>query len=489
MNDKATDILDTREINIIDLLHIIWKHKIILIALVVLFSSLMIVITAFYTDYTYTSYCVLHISNKKDEVNTISTIEKNDIETSKTLSTTYKEILKTRAFLKEVSDAIGKKYSIDQIGSMSTMSTVNDTELLKIEIKTKDPKDSFFIAETFAEKAPVKLLSVYKSGEIEIVDPPVFPEKPDGKGYVKKTLIGFMLGLILGVAYAVIYDLLDKKVHKSEDVAKRYDVPVLGETAQSFVRSKLFKKSKNTPEDESKNILNKNTDFDTIETYKYIRTNIMFSTPRHDTGKVIVVTSASPGEGKTTTTINLAITFAQTDAKVLLIDCDLRRSRVHRYLGIERKEGVSNVLCGYTKLEQAIQKNVRENVDCLSAGETPPNPAELLQTEEFQNMLSELQRQYDYIFIDTPPVTVVADAVVLTKKCDGIIVVARSEMTTYDLLDTAMNELKNTDAKIIGTIIHESSEKQKKYGYYKSKRYGAKYAYKYAYRYGYGEDN
>ncbi len=233
-------------------------------------------------------------------------------------------------------------------------------------------------------------------------------------------------------------------------------------------------------------VLTDQTDFNTIETYKSIRTNIMFSMPKSEGGKVIVVTSSSPNEGKTTTSINLAITFAQMGARVILIDADLRKARVHKYLGLERTDGLSNVLCGFSELEKTIKHNVRENLDCLTAGAIPPNPAELLETEEFAALLDTLRKSYDYIFIDTPPVTVVTDALIVTKYSTGAIVIVRENYTTYDLLDETMENLKIADAKILGVVMVDCNERVPRYSYYKRGRHGYKYKYGYRYSYKYG---
>lgn len=232
-------------------------------------------------------------------------------------------------------------------------------------------------------------------------------------------------------------------------------------------------------------ILTDQTDFTTIETYKSIRTSIMFSVPKSETGKVIVVTSSAPNEGKTTTAINLAITFAQMGAKVILLDCDLRKARAHKYLGLERMDGVSNVLCGFIELDKAIKRSVRENLDCLTAGAIPPNPAELLETEEFRMLLATLRERYDYIFIDTPPVTVVTDAVIAMKHSTGTVLIVRENYTTFDMLDDTMENLQKASAKILGVIMVDCDERSKRYGYYRRGKYGYKYKYKYGYKYGY----
>ncbi len=227
-------------------------------------------------------------------------------------------------------------------------------------------------------------------------------------------------------------------------------------------------KKKYKPEGiELSRILSENTNFNTIETYKSIRTSIMFSMPKTEKGKVIVVTSATPGEGKTTTNINLAITFAQMGAKVIIVDCDLRKARVHKYLGLERTEGVSNVLCGFTALEKAIKKNAREGLDCLTAGAIPPNPAELLETEQFGALLDALREKYDYIFIDTPPITVVTDAAVAMRHCTGVILVVREDVTQYDALDETVETIRKADAKILGAIMVGSEDRARTYGYYR----------------------
>ncbi len=238
-------------------------------------------------------------------------------------------------------------------------------------------------------------------------------------------------------------------------------------------------------------VLTEHTDFNTIEAYKSIRTNIMFSMPRSEQGKVILITSSAPNEGKTTTSINLAITFAQTGAKVIVVDCDLRKARVHKYLGLERLDGVSNVLCGFVELDRAIKYSVRENLDCLTAGSAPPNPAELLETDEFAKLIETLKDRYDYIFIDTPPVTVVTDAIIAMRHANGAVVVVRENFTVYDMLDDTIESIQKTKVKLLGVIMVDCDERAGRYSYYRKTkykyRYGYRYGYKYRYEYHYGD--
>ncbi len=476
MTDKEKDL------SIEDILGILRESRVVIILLAVLAAFAVFIETYCFEKDTFTANGILYISNRNQE-NAVQVIQKGDIDSSRSLSTTYIELLKTDSFLEAVSAKLPFDCSWKRISSILSVSVVNETELIRISVTSDTSYEAYCVTQEILNQAPAMLADIFEGGEIKVVNPPRIPSAPNSKGIIKKSLLALFVGAFLGCIYAFIKSFLDKNVHSGNEISKHYGISLLGETARPSGSRRHIRKNKYHMTDDFENVLNDDTDFDTVETYKSIRTNIMFSMPKQDNAKVIAVTSSIPGEGKTTTAINLAITFAQTGAKILLIDCDLRRSRVHRYLQIEKKDGVSNVVCGYTLLENAIQQNIRPNLDCITAGENPPNPAELLQTEEFKNMISVLQSQYDYIFIDTPPITVVTDATVVTKVCTGVIVVARSEMTTYDLLDPAIKELKNAGSQIIGTIVHDSSEKQKKYGYYKSK-YGSKYAYKYAYRYG-----
>lgn len=243
---------------------------------------------------------------------------------------------------------------------------------------------------------------------------------------------------------------------------------------------------KNNSESESYyRILSDDSRFDVVESYKSIRTNIMFSLPKLDHGKVIVVTSASQGEGKTTTSINLAMTFAQTGTRVLLIDCDLRKPRIHRYLKMERASGISNVLCGFAELDDVIYRDVRKNMDCIFAGEIPPNPAEILSAPEFSKVLTKLKEKYDYIFLDTPPVTVVTDAVLVSKQCAGIVLIIRGDQSTFDLLDETIESIEKAEAKILGFVFLGSESNSKRYAY---KKGGYNYKNNYSYNYSYGDD-
>lgn len=234
-------------------------------------------------------------------------------------------------------------------------------------------------------------------------------------------------------------------------------------------------------------ILNRQTPFVIREAYKIARTNIIFSVSGSgsDDCKIIALTSANPGEGKTTSALNLAITFAQTGAKVLIVDGDLRKPRIHQYLGVVKTDGLSTILSNQKTFDEVVYRDIRDGLDCLASGSIPPNPAELLASDAMKQLLDMLKTRYDYVFIDTPPVTVVTDAAALSSSVNGLVVVVREGFTNHESVEHALNLLKIAKAKILGFFVNDIDPASANYGAYR-KSYGRRYGYKYGYNYGFG---
>ena len=233
-----------------------------------------------------------------------------------------------------------------------------------------------------------------------------------------------------------------------------------------------------------KRIITDNTPFDIIEAYKATRTNIMFSLNSEKGCKKVVISSATAGEGKTTTCINLAKTFAEVGAKVLILDADLRAPRIHQYLDCSNEKGLSNILAGFDKLDDCIIHTSKENLHCLTSGAIPPNPVELLSSDEMKELFEELDKRYDYIFIDTPPLNIVTEGLSLTQLSNGIIIVTRQKYTMYKMLDRAINSLKFAEAKILGFILNDADNDKLMYGIYNSGKKRNSYSRYHYYAYG-----
>lgn len=218
--------------------------------------------------------------------------------------------------------------------------------------------------------------------------------------------------------------------------------------------------------------------FSYAEAYKTLRTNLSFASISKQYKKLIV-TSAIPNEGKSTVAVNLAYTLAESGARVLLIDCDLRSPTLRRLLRIrtEFQTGLTALLAGTATLDECILNYPKMNCDVILAGTTPPNPVELLSSPQMKDLLEMLSKQYDYIICDTPPVSIVTDAAALSQFCDGVILVVRQKTSTRDQVWAAKRNLEAVQANIIGTILScydlsEDTQASSPYygGYY---RYGS----------------
>ena len=225
-------------------------------------------------------------------------------------------------------------------------------------------------------------------------------------------------------------------------------------------------------------LVGKDTPFQYQEAFKSLRTNLKFLA-MGKTCKKIIMTSAIPGEGKSSVSINLAVSLADTGSRVLLIDCDLRKPAIHRYLKLDRSsyKGLTNILSGGS-LSDSVLNMKSLNLHLIIADAIPPNPAELLGSERMKAMIEELEKHYDYIIFDTPPVSVVTDAAVLSQYADGTILVIRQNHATFDEVELAKKNLEAVHANILGAVLNDFDTRSvsKESGYY------------YSYNYDYGND-
>jgi capsular exopolysaccharide synthesis family protein len=190
--------------------------------------------------------------------------------------------------------------------------------------------------------------------------------------------------------------------------------------------------------------------------------------------KTLTISSPRPREGKTTSTIYIGTTMAQSGQRVLLVDTDLRRPRLHKSLGLSRQQGLTNLILGEVEIESVIKTTDIPNLYVLPCGPLPPNPAELLLTKRFHDLIRELEKRYDYILLDSPPLLAVTDGVVLSRLSDGVLLIAQAGKTAIDDARQAAQQLRDVDAPVLGIILNDMDLSDRRYGYY-------------YYQYGYGE--
>lgn len=217
-----------------------------------------------------------------------------------------------------------------------------------------------------------------------------------------------------------------------------------------------------------------NAPFPVVEAYKALRANIQFASIGKEVKK-IMLTSSNPMEGKTSVSVNLAATLGQAGHRVLIIDTDLRKPRVHTLFNMPMSPGLTNILVKNCDFLDAVKRNDEHSIDVLTCGPIPPNPSELLGSEEMKNFLESVEGEYDYIILDTPPALFISDAVVLSKYVDGVVIVILEGTTTFDMVKGVLENLEKADANILGCVLNDVKMEnaggyryKSKYGYYKN---------------------
>ncbi|MDU0344751.1 polysaccharide biosynthesis tyrosine autokinase [Microbacterium sp. KSW2-29] len=276
--------------------------------------------------------------------------------------------------------------------------------------------------------------------KVETIEPALVPTSPAAPHTAVNIVLGIILGLGLGLGFAVLRSILDTRIHSLHDIEAATDSPVLGGIA-------LDPDAKKRPL-----IVHADPRNPRAESFRSLRTNLQFIDV-DGASRSFVVSSAGPGEGKSTTTANLAIALAETGARVALVDGDLRLPRVADYMGIEGGVGLTDVLIGRAELVDVLQPWGTGRLFVLPSGRTPPNPSELLGSQAMQRTLEALAEAFDYVLVDAPPLLLVTDAAVVSRFTSGVLMVAASGTTKKPQLTAAVEKLNAIGSRLFGVIV------------------------------------
>ncbi len=321
--------------------------------------------------------------------------------------------------------------------------------VLKREVETNRQLYDALIKKIKEESITEKVQTV----NVWIVEEAKRPEFPVKPRKMLNIALGIIVGLFGGVGLAFFVEYLDNTIKTPDEAESRLGMPVLG----------MVSCLKENGEGIEKVVLNdpKST---FAENYKVLRTSILLSAAERPP-KTILITSAGPDEGKTSTATNLATAIAQSEYTVLLIDADLRKPRLHKIFGLENSKGLTTYLAGASDMN-IIQEGPLPNMSVITSGPIPPNPSELLSSNRMQKLLEALKDRYDVIILDSPPLMTVSDSMILSKLSEGTIIVTKSASTTYEMVSRCIKSLKDINVNILGLVINAVDIKKADYYYY-----------------------
>lgn len=331
------------------------------------------------------------------------------------------------------------------------------------------------------EYQKARMSEAVEAGQVEIVDLADVPSFPMSAGRSRKLALGFIIGMMLGVGLAVVIDGMNSSIRRRDDIERVLQVPGLAVIPQ-FSHLAATTRMNRALQSRSKNgkARDRATGLVTVhdassagaEAYRTLRTNLIFSQSVQSL-RTIVVTSAAPSEGKTTTAANMAVSFAQQGMRVLIVDCDLRRSRLHKMFAIPREPGLTEFVLGQMDQDAVTRETAVPGLYVLPSGQLPPNPAELLGGNKMRDALAKLSEAFDLVVLDTPPLLAASDAAILATLADGVVMVVRAGVTEIEAGQQAIQQLASVGARVVGAVLNDPDAKVQKYGGYYKYEYAA----------------
>jgi len=373
----------------------------------------------------------------------------------------YVDLAKSRSVALDVQENLGIDTSINQLLSSISITNPVDTATLKVSAESNTPESAQQLAEAWVKAienqvSEVENSSATKSSSASIVtfrsfDAAELPTSPSSPNFKIAIAVGLLVGLFMAFAYAMLRHAFDRRISSIESVESSTGHSVIGTIPQTDTLDReqrlITSIGGNDRNEEHAG------EYAVAESIRELRTNLQFMNIDNPP-RTIVITSALPGEGKSTVAANLAITIAASDQKVVLIDGDLRRPTIAKTFGLLEGVGLTDVLIGNADIDDVMQPwGESGNLVVLGAGKIPPNPSELLGSNTFQNLIQSLAQEA-IVLIDAPPLLPVTDAAILTARTDGALVVSRVRKTTYDELESALNNLQRVNAHALGLILN-----------------------------------
>ncbi len=400
----------------------------------------------------YTAKTTVVIANSEEGKSTATTL--NDVNMSQKLTTTYSEIAKSDLVLNDVINTLGIDMDVKALSKNVTVKPVDDTSIMSISVKDLDPAQAARITNTIANVFSSKITEIFKLDNVSQLSVAEKPTAPSNNTTVRDAILATAVAILVVAGFAFLKFYLDDTVKHTDDIEKNLGLPVAGS---------VLKGSSKKKKTQNELIVERLPKAVVSENIKSLRTNLQF-TSIDSRLETILVTSTNASEGKSFISSNLAVSFAQADKKVLLVDCDLRKGRLHRIFGITNTAGLSDLLAGDLRgLSKYVRNTGIKNLDLITCGTYPPNPSELLASQKNKRLIRLLKDRYDIVIFDGAPIGGLADSVILSSLVNETLIVVREGATAKSDLAFVKDSLDKVGAKIAGVVFNMVNQKSSKY--------------------------
>ena len=449
------------EINVSDLLKYLLKKWYIIAFCVLAFGIGSFIYSDSIKKPIYESNTSLVLTKTND-----NTITQNDLVMNQKLVYTYSELIKSKLVLNQVIDNLDLNITYKELVSEINVTSVENTELIKVTVRDFDSEKSYKIANEIAKVFCNQVTKLYEINNVSIVDKAIKPKKAANDNVLKDLVLGIGAGILLSVGTLFVIFYFDDTIKSSEDI-EDLNLPIIGKV----LKERRKRSRKNNIVKVNELIVATSPKSVISEGIKTVRTNLSFSSVDKEL-KSLLLTSSMPGEGKSFISANLATAFAQTDKTVLLIDCDMRRGRQNKIFGVANDKGLSDLLVSdyEAKYSEFVKATKVKKLYLLPCGTFPPNPSELLDSEKFKKIVAFLKTKFDIVIFDGVPCNGLPDSIIIAALVDETIIVSAEGLTPKDLLKNTKKELESVNANIAGIILNKVNGNTNKY-------YGRYYSY------------
>lgn len=452
------------EINLKRLVEVAFSLKWVILGMFILMAAIGSMYSFGYVVPVYDSSIKLVLSqvqNSNQEGEPEESITTTDITMNNQLVSTYTEIIKSKDVLKKVIQNLSLTINQDQLSKKIKVSSVTGTQVLKITVTDESAENAKNIATELGNVFREEVRNIYNINNVTIIEEAEKSEKPSNVNHVKDLVIFEVLGIFLSCGIVLVFYLIDTTIKDEKDIESEIGVTSLG----------MIPLYKEEVDGERRELLSFDDSKSPItECFRTLRTNLVFARNNKNLKNILVLSSFS-SEGKSYVTANLAMSFAKTNKKVIIIDADMRKGRQHTIFDVKNKKGLSNCLTNISEFDSTsinqIAKYVKNttypNVHLITSGTRPANPLELISSDKMIELISILDKIYDYVIIDGTPTNIVSDSIALSKYVDATVLVAEYKKTKVEAINKVKKAVENVGGAITGIILNKCPVTEKAY--------------------------